>query len=173
MEALLSAMSSLSRECTFPCMPFVAYAVMKGMDFLRHTPEKGEVIMEAQRWVLPDFSMCDFYMVPRDFLTASFVFLGSIPECKVAVQSLQSAQSAPSMMELQRRMAPDRHTQFLLQLQGWLAAGRTTVRHTDLSQWDRMGLSVPFWKDPDFCQQEMHFQTDNTNMVQQRQNKET
>ena len=170
MEALLSAMSSLSREGPFPCMPFVAYATMRNMDFLKHEPAQGEVIIEAQKWVLPDFSMFDFYQVPKDFLTAAFVFLGSIPECKLSVQSLRSA---PTTMELQRSMAPDRHTQFLLRLQGWLAAGRTTVRHTDLSQWDRMALSVPFWKDPDFCQQEMHFQTDNTNMVQQRQNKET
>ena len=154
MEALLSAMSGLATEGAFPCMPYVAYASMKHIDFRRHVPEQGEVVIESQSWVLPDFSLADFYTVPKDFCAAAFVFLGSIPQCK---QSVLSLQSVPSTTDLQRSMAPDRHAAFLTKLAAWLAAGRSTVKYTDLAQWDRMALSVPFWKDPDFCQQEMAF----------------
>ena len=185
MEALLSAMSGLAVDGAFPCMPYVAYASMKHIDFVRHVPEQGEVVIESQSWVLPDFTLADFYTVPKDFLAAAFVFLGSIPQCK---QSVLSLQSVPSTTDLQRSMAPDRHAVFLTKLAAWLASGRSTVRYTDLSQWDRMALSVPFWKDPDFCQQEMDFVDTNVNMVphgnhqclnhetynaHQRQNKET
>ena len=162
MEALLSAMSTIVKEGNFPCMPYVAYAYMRNMDFRKHVPEQGEIVLEEQPWVLPDFSLADFYIVPKDFLTAAFAFLGSIPQCK---QSVQSLQSAPSTMDLQRSMAPDRHSAFLIRLQSWLAMGRTTLNYTDLAQWDRMALSVPFWKDADFCKQEMHFADENTNMV--------
>ena len=154
MEALLVAMSGLAVDGSFPCMPYVAYASMRNMDFRRHVPEQGEVVIESQSWVLPDFTLADFYTVPKDFLAAAFVFLGSIPQCK---QSVLSLQSVPSTSDLQRSMAPDRHSAFLTKLAAWLATGRSTVRYTDLSQWDRMALSVPFWKDPDFCQQEMAF----------------
>ena len=173
MEALLSAMSSLSQGSTFPCMPFVAYAIMKKMHFVRHLPEQGEVILEHQKWVVPDFTGHDFYQVPKDFLTASFVFLGSIPECKVAVQSLRSVQSAPSTMVLQQRMAPDQHTKFLQDFGQWLSAGRSSTPTANLQKWNRMAHCMPFWMDPQICQQKMTWRTEGSNMVQQQQNKET
>ena len=118
MEALLSAMSGLAVDGAFPCMPYVAYASMRNMDFRRHVPEQGEVVIESQSWVLPDFTLADFYTVPKDFCAAAFVFLGSIPQCK---QSVLSLQSVPSTTDLQRSMAPDRHTAFLTKLAAWLA----------------------------------------------------
>ena len=162
MEALLSAMSAISRDGIFPCMPYVAYAYMKNIDFRRHVPQQGETVIEAQQWVLPAFSVADFYTVPKDFISAAFEFLGSLPQCR---QSVQSLRSAPTTMEIQRSMAPDRHAAFLIRLQGWLASGRTTVAFNELSRWDRIGLSVPFWQDPEFCQQEMRFVDNNTNLV--------
>ena len=162
MEALLSAMSSISRGGLFPCMPYVAYAYIKKMDFQRHVPQQGEIIIEAQQWVIPVFSSADFYTVPKDFISAAFEFLGSLPECRVSVQSLRST---PTATEIQRVMAPDRHAAFLQRLHGWLATGRTTVAYNDLASWNRMALSTPFWNDPDFCQQEFYFGEDNVNMV--------
>ena len=157
MEALLSAMSSISRGGLFPCMPYVAYAYMKNIDFRRHVPEQGEIVIEAQQWVIPVLSRADFYTVPKDFISAAFEFLGSLPECRVSVQSLRST---PTATEIQRVMAPDRHAAFLMKLQAWLASGRTTVAYNDLSAWDRVSESTAFWKDPDFCQQEMYFADD-------------
>ena len=162
MEALVSAMSSISRDGIFPCMPYVAYACMKKIDFRRHEPQQGEIVIDSQQWVLPIFSVADFYNVPKDFIAAAFEFLGSLPQCR---QSVLSLRSAPSTTEIQRSMAPDRRAVFLIRLQAWLASGRTTVAYNELSEWDRMALSVPFWKDSDFCQLEMRFVDDNTNMV--------
>ena len=162
MEALLSGMSSIARDGTFPCMPYVAYAYIKNMDFTRHVPQQGEIIIEAQQWVIPVFSSADFYSVPKDFIASAFEFLGSIPECR---QSVQSLRATPTMTEIQRFMAPDKHAVFLMRFQAWLASGRTTVAYNDLAAWDRIALSTPFWKDPDFCQHEMYFGENGVNMV--------
>ena len=162
MESMLSVMQSIMREQTFPCLPFVAYAYMKNMDFNRHVPEAGEVLLEQQDWAIPDFAASDFYVVPRDFIAAAFEFLGSIPQCR---QSVQSLQSVPSTSAVQRALAPDRHSAFLLRFQAWLAAGRSSINYSALANWDRLALTVPFWKDAEFCQAEMHFVDDNTNMV--------
>ena len=162
MEALLSLLASMQSQGTFPCMPFVAWAYMKNMNFNKYEPERGEVMINQRPWALPDFTQVDFYAVPSDFIAAAFIFLGSIPQCAESVRPLQSA---PSMEAIQQRMAPDHRAQFLTRLAAWLAGGRTTVACADLASWDRMALTVPFWKDADFCQHDMQFVDQNANMV--------
>ena len=93
---------------------------------------------------------------------AAFTFLGSIPECREQVQSLQSA---PSTEEMQRRLAPDPQSQFLSRLRTWLATGRTSINYEELAKWDRMSLCNPFWKDMDFCKHSMRFMDEGANTV--------
>ena len=70
MEALLAAMGGIGKQQSqFPCLPFVAYALMKGMDFNKYEPEgdSGTThIVEQRQWAIPDFSTVDFYAVPQD-----------------------------------------------------------------------------------------------------------
>ena len=83
MEALLAAMGGIAKQPSqFPCLPFVAYALMKGMDFQKYEPEGDSgttLIVEQKHWAIPDFSTVDFYAVPQDI--TYLIYIQSNPKC--------------------------------------------------------------------------------------------
>ena len=80
MEALLAAMGGITKkESQFPCLPYVAYALMEGMDFQEYEPEESTHVVEQQKWAIPDFSTVDFYGVPQD-ITYYLIYIQSNPQ---------------------------------------------------------------------------------------------
>ena len=161
-EALLSCMQGIiSDESVFPCLPWVAYGLMRKMVFLKYDQENGQVF--TQPWAIPVFNGEDFFIVPQHFVEAALYFLGEFPECRQDVQSLQ--ESMPSLQSLQQWMVPDRRTAFLNSFRNWLQVGRSSLDYTTLESWDRIHMCTPFWKDEEFCRQEFEFVEENVAAV--------
>ena len=81
MEALLAAMSKIAKKDPhFPCLPYVAYALMRGTEFQEYKAEDSTHIVEQQKWAIPDFSTVDFYSVPQD-ITYYLIYIQSNPKC--------------------------------------------------------------------------------------------
>ena len=164
MEAVVCAAHTISQK-RFPCLPYVAWAYMRMLDFTELEQEGGDVVVSDNVWAIPQMTTDAFFSVPEDFLVAAFKFLKAFPEARDAVQPLQPSQSAPTTEALQRTMEPNTHAVNLRKLSTWLQAGRSSIAHKDLAEWGQIGLCIPYWKDRDFFMKEMTSMSENMNMA--------